>query len=89
MTSTSGSNPVSRNAIATATENNPCPPGDTAVGQTVYYLFKNDPTNPNEEKRIPEMTGAELKSSGTQADFDPQTGQPIVRLHPETSEVVL
>jgi SecD/SecF fusion protein len=64
----------------TATENNPCPPGDTAVGQTVYYLFKNDPTNPNEEKRIPEMTGAELKSSGTQADFDPQTGQPIVRL---------
>jgi SecD/SecF fusion protein len=64
----------------TATENNPCPPGDTAVGQTVYYLFKHDPTNPNEEKRIPEMTGAELKSSGTQADFDPTTGQPIVRL---------
>ena len=64
----------------TATENNPCPPGDTAIGQTVYYLFKHDPTNPNEEKRIPEMTGAELKSSGTQADFDPQTGQPIVRL---------
>jgi SecD/SecF fusion protein len=63
-----------------ATENNPCPPGDTAVGQTVYYLFKYDPTNPNEEKRIPEMTGAELKSSGTQADFDPTTGQPIVRL---------
>ena len=26
------------------------------------------------------MTGAELKSSGTQADFDPQTGQPVVRL---------
>jgi SecD/SecF fusion protein len=64
----------------TATENNPCPPGDTAIGQTVYYLFKYDPTNPNEEKRIPEMTGAELKSSGTQADFDPTTGQPIVRL---------
>ncbi len=64
----------------TATENNPCPPGDTAIGQTVYYLFKHDPTNPNEEKRIPEMTGAELKSSGTQADFDPQTGQPVVRL---------
>ncbi len=63
----------------TATENNPCPPGDTAVGQTVYYLFKYDPNNPNEEKRIPEMTGAELKSSGTQADFD-QNGQPIVRL---------
>jgi SecD/SecF fusion protein len=64
----------------TATPDNACPPGNTAVGQTVYYLFKSDPTNPNEEKRIPEMTGAELKSSGTQADFDPQTGQPIVRL---------
>ena len=64
----------------TATENNPCPPGNTPVGQTQYYLFKNDPTNPDEQKRIPEMTGAELKSSGTQADFDPQTGQPVVRL---------
>jgi SecD/SecF fusion protein len=64
----------------TATPDNACPPGNTAVGQTVYYLFKYDPANPNEEKRIPEMTGAELKSSGTQADFDPQTGQPIVRL---------
>jgi SecD/SecF fusion protein len=64
----------------TATENNPCPPGNTPVGQTQYYLFKYDPTNANEEKRIPEMTGAELKSSGTQADFDPGTGQPVVRL---------
>ena len=26
------------------------------------------------------MTGSELKSSGTQADVDPQTGQPVVRL---------
>jgi SecD/SecF fusion protein len=64
----------------TATANNPCPPGNTPVGQTQYYLFKYDPTNPNEEKRIPQMTGAELKSSGTQADFDPQSGQPVVRL---------
>jgi SecD/SecF fusion protein len=64
----------------TATADNPCPPGNTQVGVTNYYLFKYDPTNPNEEKRIPEMTGAELKSSGTQADFDPQTGQPVVRL---------
>jgi SecD/SecF fusion protein len=64
----------------TATADNPCPPGNTQIGQTNYYLFKYDPTNPNEEKRIPEMTGAELKSSGTQADFDPQTGQPVVRL---------
>jgi SecD/SecF fusion protein len=67
----------------TPTADNPCPTSDGSggtVGTTYYYLFKNDPTNPNEEKRIPEMTGAELKSSGTQADFDPTTGQPIVRL---------
>jgi SecD/SecF fusion protein len=64
----------------TATKDNACPPGNTPIGQTQYYLFKYDPTNTNEEKRIPEMTGAELKSSGTQADFDPQTGAPVVRL---------
>ncbi|HEY7602707.1 MAG TPA: protein translocase subunit SecD [Gaiellaceae bacterium] len=67
----------------TPTADNPCPTSDGSggtVGTTYYYLFKHDPTNPNEEKRIPEMTGAELKSSGTQADFDPQTGQPVVRL---------
>src|SRR3954447_12803068 len=62
----------------TPTETNPCP-GSTQVGSTYYYLFKNDPTNANEEKRVPEMTGAELKSSGTTADFD-QNGQPVVRL---------
>jgi SecD/SecF fusion protein len=67
----------------TPTKGNGCPgagqDGGT-IGTTYYYLFKYDPTNPDEEKRIPEMTGADLKSSGTQADFDPQTGQPVVRL---------
>jgi SecD/SecF fusion protein len=67
----------------TPTAGNGCPGTDAnggTIGTTYYYLFKYDPNNPNEEKRIPEMTGAELKSSGTQADFDTQTGQPIVRL---------
>jgi SecD/SecF fusion protein len=66
----------------TPTDGNGCPGTDATggtIGTTYYYLFKYDPNNPNEEKRIPEMTGAELKSSGTQADFD-QNGQPIVRL---------
>jgi SecD/SecF fusion protein len=59
---------------------NPCP-GDTATGdRTYYYLFKHDATNPDLSKRVPEMTGADLKSSGTQADFDPNTGEPIVRM---------
>ena len=63
----------------TPTDQNPCP-GNAAVGATYYYLFKYDPTDPNEEKRVPEMTGAELKSTGTQADIDSTTGQPIVTL---------
>ncbi len=66
-------------ANCTPTNANPCP-GNAAVGQTYYYLFRYDPTNPNEARRVPEMTGAELKSSGTQADFDPTTGEPIVTL---------
>ena len=63
----------------TPTPQNGCPGANTSVGTTYYYLFKYDPTNPDENKRIPEMTGGELKSSGTQADFD-QFGQPVVRL---------
>ncbi len=43
-----------------------------------YYLFRFDPEN--KEKPVPEMTGADLKLSGTRQDFDTQTGQPIVLL---------
>jgi SecD/SecF fusion protein len=43
-------------------------------GQTYYYLFKYDPP------RIPEMTGTDLKLSGTRQDFDPNTNEPIVLL---------
>jgi SecD/SecF fusion protein len=39
-----------------------------------WYLLKYDPPN------VPEMTGVDLKLSGTRQDFDPQTGQPIVLL---------
>src|SRR5207237_772507 len=49
--------------------------GKTVNSQTYFYLLKHrvDLANP-----IPEMTGAELKLSGTRADFDTQSGQPIV-----------
>ena len=40
------------------------PAATRPIGTTYYYLFKYDPTNPDETKRIPEMTGGELKSSG-------------------------
>jgi SecD/SecF fusion protein len=60
-----------------ATPENPCPP-DRVAG-TFFYLFSYDPDNPDEEKRKPELTGADLKAAGTQQDFD-QFGQPIVRI---------
>jgi SecD/SecF fusion protein len=46
--------------------------------QTYYYLFKYQPTDA--EQPIPEMTGKDLKASGTRQDFDPQTGESIVTL---------
>ena len=42
---------------------------------TWFFLFKY---RPGTASPIPEMTGSELKLSGTRADFDPQTGQPVV-----------
>jgi SecD/SecF fusion protein len=53
-----------------------CPPNVTSGG-TVYYLFRHQPDNA--ENPIPEMTGADIKASGTRADFD-QFGQPNVRM---------
>jgi SecD/SecF fusion protein len=46
--------------------------------ETFYYLFKHTPDAPELADRFPQMTGADLKLSGTRADFDTQTGQPIV-----------
>jgi SecD/SecF fusion protein len=67
-----------------------CPPGNgcpagtsgTVAQNRLWYLFKYDPdgTNNNPESPvdpIPEMTGRDLKLSGTRADVDPQQG-PIV-----------
>jgi SecD/SecF fusion protein len=46
--------------------------------RSYYYLFKYDPTN--KTNPIPEMTGGDLKLSGTRQDFDPQTSEPEVLL---------
>jgi SecD/SecF fusion protein len=51
-----------------------CPGVPTQAVTTYYYLLKHDPPN------IPEMTGSDLKLSGTRQDFDTQTSQPIVLL---------
>jgi SecD/SecF fusion protein len=58
-----------------------CPGGQQGSGaspdQTNYYLFKYDPPN------VPQMTGEDLKLSGTRADFDTSPGsggRPIVTM---------
>ena len=62
-----------------------CPPGFAATGTPTYYLFKYtfDAANPDAlevEERFPQMTGDDLRLSGTRQDFDPQTGEPIVTM---------
>jgi SecD/SecF fusion protein len=64
-----GSNPTQGNIV------NAPPPG-----RSYYYLFTH---NRNKEgipgvKGVPQMTGSDLKLSGTRQDFDPTTNQPVV-----------
>ncbi len=59
-----------------------CAPGEicpTSTGggiatKRLWYLMRHDPPN------VPEMTGADLKLSGTRQDFDPTTNEPIVSM---------
>jgi SecD/SecF fusion protein len=43
-----------------------------------FYLLRHRDPDENGENGIPEMTGKELKLSGTRADIDPQSGAPVV-----------
>ena len=49
-----------------------------ATGVTYYYLFKH--TSPDAPNPVPQMTGSDLKLKGTQQDFDPTSGAPIVTM---------
>jgi SecD/SecF fusion protein len=51
---------------------------ESEPSRTYFYLFKYQPDN--KDKPIPEMTGEDLKLSGTRRDFDPQSGEPIVTM---------
>jgi SecD/SecF fusion protein len=44
----------------------------------VFYLLKHHDAHDFPNNPIPEMTGGELKLSGTRADIDPQTNAPVV-----------
>ena len=49
-------------------------------GKSYYYLFKHDPNLKavDDIKGVPQLTGSDLKLSGTRQDFDPITGEPVV-----------
>jgi len=59
-----------------------CPGLQTAPapGTTYYYLFKHGVYPGDSESPYPQMTGKDLSLSGTQADVDPTSGQPIVTI---------
>src|SRR3954451_16249997 len=49
-------------------------------GKSYYYLFTHDPdkTGVGDVKGVPQLTGSDLKLSGTRQDFDPTTNEPVV-----------
>src|SRR5262249_61486219 len=59
-------------------------PGDRTgvppAGKTNYSLFKPGAYPGDRNGPYPNLTGNELKLSGTRQDFDPQTGEPVVLL---------
>ena len=58
-----------------------CPGVNTVdPARNFFYLIRFDPTNADPEKVVPEMTGADLKLSGTRQDFDTTSGEPIVTM---------
>jgi SecD/SecF fusion protein len=48
------------------------------TGSKAFYLLRFQDPNDFPNNPIPEMTGTDLKLSGTRADIDPQTNQPVV-----------
>ena len=49
-----------------------------ATKTKVFYLLKHHDSKDFPNNPIPEMTGGELKLSGTRADIDPQSNAPVV-----------
>ena len=55
-----------------------CLSAQQITSKTGFYLLKHREADKNGQNAIPEMTGGDLKLSGTRADFDTQTNQPVV-----------
>jgi SecD/SecF fusion protein len=54
--------------------------GPAPVGENYYYLVYHDKNKEGipDVKGVPQMTGSDLKLSGTRQDFDPTTNEPVV-----------
>jgi SecD/SecF fusion protein len=55
-----------------------CLSAQQITSRTGFYLLKHHLPDKNGQNAIPEMTGGDLKLSGTRADIDPQTSSPVV-----------
>ena len=54
--------------------------GPPPPGKSYYYLFTHNPDlkKVDDVKGVPELTGSDLKLSGTRQDFDPTSNEPVV-----------
>ncbi|MDP9303090.1 MAG: protein translocase subunit SecD [Actinomycetota bacterium] len=55
-----------------------CLSAQQITSKTGFYLLRHREADKNGQNAIPEMTGGDLKLSGTRADFDTQTNSPVV-----------
>jgi SecD/SecF fusion protein len=74
--------PVPQNTVVVscdyADDQSNCLSTQQITTKTVFYLLKHRDPDKDGENGIPEMTGNELKLSGTRADIDPNTSKPVV-----------
>jgi SecD/SecF fusion protein len=68
--------PQKMTVLTCGTEERYCPGAGENVDREYFYLLRYQPRD--KENPVPEMTGEDLKLSGTRQDFDSRTGQPIV-----------
>jgi SecD/SecF fusion protein len=69
---------VPNNTVAVSCVATNCPTPVPGNGQKGFYLLKHHDVKTFPNNPIPEMTGDQLKLSGTRADIDTQTNQPVV-----------
>jgi SecD/SecF fusion protein len=69
---------VPNNTVAVSCVATNCPTQVPGNGQKGFYLLKHHDVKDFPDNPIPEMTGNQLKLSGTRADIDTQTNQPVV-----------